>query len=141
MDSRTAGSNLSVGVGILDRDHREISEVLQELHGDLETGRMRSRTGTLLRRLAHFTMTHFALEEGMMGATRYPMTELHRLEHQSLMQQTEALAAQSRQSKFTLNDCSLALIAKSHLDHIQKDDLHYGLWLDRSSTQSQNRMD
>jgi len=129
MDRSMQHGEMSVGVGMLDRDHREMSEALQELHEAATTGRKRSRTGSLLRRLAHFTLTHFALEESMMGATRYPEMNLHRLKHQWLMQQMENLIARSNLGNFILDDRSLSPIAESHLDHVQKDDLHYGLWL------------
>lgn len=122
---------VSVGVGVLDRDHREMSEALQELHAAAATGNKRGRTGSLLRKLARFTLTHFGLEESMMDATRYPGMDLHRLQHRWLTQQIEALIARSNLGSFTLDDRSLRLINASHLAHVQYDDLHYGLWLNR----------
>ena len=38
----------------------------------LTTGEDPRRTGSLLRKLANFSLTHFALEEGMMVATKSP---------------------------------------------------------------------
>lgn len=121
--------DVSVGVAMLDRDHREMSEVLLELHEGLLTGKERRRISPLLRRLAQFTLTHFALEEGMMAATKYPRMAQHIKEHQRMMEEMEALMAHCNRGDLTLNGHSVRYLTKSNLVHVQKEDLHYGLWL------------
>ena len=131
MDLTNRNGTLSVGVKILDCDHREMSEAISELHAAAVTGKDRSRTGLLLRKLAHFTLTHFALEEGMMGATRYPGMAMHRLNHLSLMGHLGTLISLHDRDGLTLNPNSLGFLHEWHTAHVQNDDLHYGLWLNQ----------
>jgi hemerythrin-like metal-binding protein len=85
-----------------------------------------------LRKLGHFTQLHFALEEGMMGATKYPETVVHRRTHQQLIRQLNALAARHTRGGLALSPESLSFLDAWHADHVQQDDLHYGLWLNQA---------
>jgi len=120
---------LSVGVRILDCDHREMSETIMELHANELAGRERSLTASLLRKLAHFTHVHFALEEGMMAATKYPAMVLHSLKHQRMIEQLQATVARYSRRGLTLTGLSLGSLDDWHTDHVERDDLDFGLWL------------
>jgi hemerythrin-like metal-binding protein len=65
----------------------------------------------LLHSLVEVTLYHFALEEGLMQATRYPHLEKHRAEHGWLMEQTRNL--QEPLSDPTLDDTMLRILASS----------------------------
>jgi hemerythrin-like metal-binding protein len=129
MELTARSGELSVGVTILDYDHREMSETIKELQSTVARDGDRSLTSRRLRRLADFTLAHFALEEGMMAVTKYPGRDLHRLHHQRMMQQVKTIAARCKQSSFLLDGSSLSFLQEWHSDHVQNDDLHYGLWL------------
>lgn len=132
MNMTAGNSELCVGVRILDLDHREMSETLNELRTALVRNEDRSRTCALLRKLTNFTVLHFALEEGMMGATKYPETVVHRRTHQQLIRQLNALAARHTRGGLALSPESLSFLDAWHADHVQQDDLHYGLWLNQA---------
>ena len=129
MDLTTNKGELSVGVKMLDCDHRALFETIKELQtmtaGDVDP----RRTGSLLRKLADFTLTHFALEEGMMAATKFSGMALHRLHHQRIAEHMAALAARYNRDGLALDNETLSLISELHANHVQQDDLHYGLWL------------
>jgi hemerythrin len=118
-----------IGIRLLDRDHDQISTFLNELHLEVAENRELSRTVGLLREMAQFTRSHFALEEGMMGATHYPRMMVHRLCHQWTMEQFELLLKRCKQKDYTLDSNTLDLLSAAHLIHLQNDDLKYGLWL------------
>jgi hemerythrin len=118
-----------VGVKILDCDHREMTEALYEIHATLTAGEDPRRTGSLLRKLADFSITHFALEEGMMQATKYPGLARHRLNHQRIVEQMRALASRHKRDSLTMDHTAASFLSELHTTHIQQDDLHYGLWL------------
>ncbi|MGD0829975.1 MAG: bacteriohemerythrin [Terracidiphilus sp.] len=123
---------LSVGVKMLDCDHRVLFETIHELR-DMAADEDPRRTNSLLRKLAQFTMTHFALEEGMMVATKYPGLARHRLNHQRIVERINALAAMQSRASAPLDQQSLSMLADLHERHIQSDDLHYGCWLNEVS--------
>jgi hemerythrin len=122
----TRRNESSVGVGILDCDHREMDETLQELNAEIVTGNKYSQAGYLLRRLARFTLVHFALEEGMMEATKYPGLAQHRARHQRLAKQMNALVSLSDRAR---GRQYLSLLPVSHDAHIENDDVYFGIWL------------
>jgi hemerythrin len=129
MELATEYAETSVGVRLLDCDHRQLTDAINELQAAVLGNQDRTRNGELLRKLADFTLTHFALEEGMMAATRYPGTARHRLHHQHMLEQWESVLNDCREGTVTLDGQSLSFLNDWHTDHIQEDDLKYGLWL------------
>jgi hemerythrin len=125
----TGRDESSVGVGLLDCDHREMAEAFKELNAELATGWNHSQARYVLRSLAKFTLIHFALEEGMMEATKYPGLALHRAAHQRLMEQLNALVSRHNRDGVAPDRQCLSLLPVSHETHIQSDDLNYGRWL------------
>jgi hemerythrin-like metal-binding protein len=125
----TSNGELSVGVKILDCDHRALFETIRELQAAARSDADPCHTSSLLHKLTEFALTHFALEEGMMLATKYPGMVLHRLHHQRLTEHVAVLASRHNRDGLPLNSEALSLISELHADHIQQDDLHYGLWL------------
>jgi len=132
VDLTTVNGELSVGVRLLDRDHRDMSEAIQELQAKALGDQNRNLTGLLLRKLAHVTLTHFAMEEGMMAATRYPELAPHRLNHQRMMERLRSLVACHKRGSLTLNVHSLGFLSEWHSTHVEDDDLNYGIWLNRT---------
>jgi hemerythrin len=129
LDVTAGNDDMSVGVKILDCDHREMTEALYEMQRELTAGEDPRRSESLLRKLANFSLTHFALEEGMMLATRYPGLARHRLNHRRMIERMKALVSRHRRGGLTLDRNSLSFLSELHTTHIQQDDLHYGLWL------------
>ena len=128
----TRDSELSVGVRLLDCDHRTLFETIDEIHAAAAKDEDRRRTGALLRRLAGFTLTHFELEEEMMAATRYPGLARHRCEHQRVMRQMKAFVLRQKRSGLPLDLESPSILSKLHATHVQDGDLRYGLWLNET---------
>jgi len=132
MDLALRNRELSVGVRILDCDHRVLFETINEIHEAAMKDEGRRRTGVLLRRLAGFTQTHFELEEGMMEATRYPGVTQHRLEHQRVMAQMKALVSRHKRGSLPLDRDCLNILSELHAAHVNDGDLRYGLWLNQT---------
>jgi hemerythrin len=106
-----------------------MSNTISELQTVGLTDEDQSRTGLLLRKLADFSLTHFALEEAMMAATKYPQFAQHRLNHQRMIEQMQAFTSSCKLGRITLNRNSLSFLSDLHTTHVQSDDMHYGLWL------------
>jgi hemerythrin-like metal-binding protein len=126
----------SVGVKILDCDHREMSDTIDEILGGAGRDVDRSHMASLLRRLAHFSISHFALEEGMMGATLYPGMRTHCLHHQRIMERLSGLIARYDRTRFILDPNSLTFLSESHTTHVHDHDLLYGEWLNKTAIHS-----
>jgi len=122
----------SVGVRLLDCDHREIGEMFEELDSSLALGQPLQEIGRQLVAIRQITLTHFAMEESMMLATGFPGLDLHRLEHQWLIEQTEALICRARQHGIGGDDPQFRFLVHSHLNHIRYGDGKYGGWLEKT---------
>jgi hemerythrin len=129
VDLTTNKGELSVGVKMLDCDHRTLFETINELQFLAASDADPLRTGSLLSKLADFTLTHFALEEEMMAATKFSGMALHRLHHQRLAEHATALASRYNRGGLGLDSQSLSFLLELHANHVKQDDLHYGLWL------------
>jgi hemerythrin-like metal-binding protein len=129
-------SELSVGVRILDCDHRVLFDTIGEIQEAAIKDEDRRKTGALLRRLAGFTLTHFELEEEIMAATRYPGLARHRLDHRRVMEQMKALISRHNRRGLVLDRKldrdSLSILSQLHATHVQDSDLPYGLWLNET---------
>ena len=133
MDLEHKAAEFSVGIKLLDCDHREQFETIagiQELiAGDFD----RKRVAVLLRKLAAFTLSHFAMEEGMMIATNYPGLIRHSLQHQRMSVHLSELASSIGSGALPVSPNSLKLLPQWHLAHVRNEDLAYGEWLKYSS--------
>jgi len=74
----------SVGIEAIDRDHRRLLELLNELHEAVETGGGREVLGKVLDGLILYVSYHFAHEEGLFLRTKYPGYAKHRQAHLAL---------------------------------------------------------
>jgi len=120
---------LKLGIGSLDREHREQFEAIGEIQAAVGQNAERSVMGPLLIKLTVRTRAHFASEESMMGANKYPGLVLHALKHQYLLQQLDAFDARYERGGFTLTDHSLNFLSDWLTTHFQKEDLSFSLWL------------
>jgi hemerythrin len=126
-------SELKVGVKILDLDHREMAETLAQLRTAEVQGEDWRKSGALLRKLADFSLIHFALEEGMMLATKYPGVDLHRAHHHRMMERLQAMVAVYTRGRMTSSRPPLDFLLEGHSIHVHKDDLTYGEWLNNNT--------
>ena len=122
-------SDSSVGIRLLNVDHREMEDVINQLQVAIMVGRDRDWTIRLLRRLSDFTRTHFALEEGMMSATEYPNLAAHCGCHQQLLQQLDAYISLYLKGRLNPSRESLKFLFVWHATHSQVNDAHYADWL------------
>ena len=122
----------SVGVETIDREHRELAQAINELHGTMGKDDQQGLTRPLLRKVAELTRAHFSSEENMMTANKYPGAALHLFEHRNLMQQVDALQARVSRGGFKLTEYSLAFMHDWFDTHIQKEDVQFGVWLNNT---------
>lgn len=78
---------LSVGVGMLDEDHKRLVGMVNELFDAMQAGKGRDVLGRILDGLVQYTKIHFAHEESFFARTAYPAAAAHKQEHDALTQQ------------------------------------------------------
>ena len=78
--------NYELGIEAVDHEHRELIELLNELHDALLAGAQPEAVQDLLGEVYAKISAHFALEEQMMRAMNYPEQAAHKDDHESLLE-------------------------------------------------------
>jgi hemerythrin len=126
----TWNKQLSVGVQVLDDDHKKLVGMINELYDAVQAGRGKESLGKILDGLIEYVKTHFAREEQFFAQTNYPDTAAHKKEHDELTKQV--LEVQKKYKAGANGTLSLELMnfLKNWLvDHLQASDGKYGPYL------------
>lgn len=119
----------SVGVKTLDDQHRGLFQALNDLHASMMKGQSASMTADLLQTLVKYTMSHFAAEEGLMKAAKYPGLTEHLAEHRALTAKVEDFVARFQRGEVSMNVPLLNFLREWLTTHIQKEDKDYAPFL------------
>jgi hemerythrin len=74
----------SVEVLSIDKEHKTLFAMLNELHDAMKAGKGSAVVPVILKRLVVYTREHFAHEEKLMSRARYPDIVRHKAEHDQL---------------------------------------------------------
>jgi hemerythrin len=121
----TWNKSYSVGVQKIDSQHTVLFDIINELHAAMMNGKAQSLTGPLLCKLADYTKNHFAAEEAMMAAAKYPGLADHKLKHCELVKQVDDYVLRYDKGEITLNLHLLDFLRDWLTTHIQKVDMAY----------------
>jgi len=80
---------LSVGNARIDQDHQRLFEILNRL-ADADARRERAVVADAVEEMVSYAIEHFAREEELMEAVRYPLLAEHRQQHRELTAKVEA---------------------------------------------------
>jgi hemerythrin-like metal-binding protein len=121
---------MSVGVPILDADHRTLVGLINDLHHSVGDDEEYATLGSVLKALQEYADHHFAREERVMEICRYPSMEVHRRMHQRLSRQVHELknGYDSDRTAVRAKDC-LDFLHKWLIEHICSTDMDYRSWV------------
>lgn len=119
----TWSPSLSVGIDVIDGQHRRIIDYLNELD-TVRRSNDRDKVYGVLLGMVDYTRTHFAFEEDLMRQAGYPLTEAHKRVHDAFMSHIDNYVAQHESGK----DVTRKLTSELQIwltNHIQNDDRDY----------------
>jgi hemerythrin len=122
-------NDLSVGVPVIDGQHKTLVNILNELHDAMKLGNGERVTRALLYKLLDYTREHFAAEEKLMEAAGYPELQEHRLQHVALTAKVVDLVTRLDEGGCSLNVDLLFFLRDWLQTHIVRQDKAYGPWL------------
>jgi hemerythrin-like metal-binding protein len=119
----------SVQIGIIDMQHKNLVNIVNELHLSMVTGHGREHLGKILANLIKYTQVHFKTEENLMFSHQYPEYVKHKAEHDNL-----TATALDLQGKFQRSEVGLTIEVMDFLKdwltkHIMGSDKKYGPFL------------
>lgn len=92
MSMLTWDEKYSVEIAEIDRQHRKLFGLLNELYEAMQDGQATEVVGKVLDRVVDYTVYHFGYEEKLMADAGYPDAVAHREEHARLAAQAKDLA-------------------------------------------------
>jgi hemerythrin-like metal-binding protein len=130
MAAITWSEMMSVGVPILDADHKTLIGLINNLHRSIGDDEEYATLGSVLQALEEYADYHFAREERVMAACRYPSLEVHSRMHRRLTQQVRDLKAayDADRTAVRAKEC-LDFLHKWLIEHICSTDMDYRAWV------------
>ncbi|MCR6632033.1 MAG: bacteriohemerythrin [Magnetospirillum sp.] len=130
MATITWSEMMSVGVPALDADHKTLIGLINNLHRSVGDEEEYATLGSVLQALEEYADHHFAREERVMAACRYPSAETHARMHRRLTQQVRDLRAayDADRTAVRAKQC-LDFLHKWLIEHICSTDMDYRAWV------------
>lgn len=126
----TWNDKMSVGVGLLDADHKKLVEMVNTLFDGIQAGKGKDAVGTILDNLIKYTVEHFKHEEQYFAQTGYPDSAAHKAQHQDLTKQVLAVQEKYKSGATATLSLEVMNFLKNWLvNHIQGSDKKYGPYL------------
>ena len=127
--------DLSVGVELIDNQHKELFRRVNDLLEASSQGRGKEEIGRLIQFLADYVVTHFAAEERTMARYGYSGLSAHRAEHNKFVRDFTDLA-QSYQVGGVSSSLVITLQSKVVgwlINHIGKSDKVLGAFIQQQA--------
>ncbi len=94
---------LELGVEQMDRQHRQLVKILNELHQAMRAGSQPRELMRVMEELILYTKYHFATEERLMAEASYPALPSHKQKHLALTAKVEEYAAEVLKGRATVS--------------------------------------
>ncbi len=126
--------DLSVGVPSIDRQHKVLIALINDLHIAIDAGKGSDAAKFILKKLVNYAKAHFIYEESLFTRLNYSATEEHLASHKKIEAQLSELMEKSKSSNFDLSE-ELMIFLKNWLNnHILKEDMGYSELLIKNNT-------
>lgn len=121
---------MSVGVPVLDADHKTLIGLINNLHRSVGDREEYATLGSVLKALEDYADHHFAREERVMEVCKYPALEAHAQMHRRLSKHVRDLKGRYDldRSAVRAKDC-LDFLHNWLIEHICSTDMDYRSWV------------
>ena len=120
-------SAFECGHPVIDRQHRELFNIGNELINSVLGRRPKHDIELLLRELVEHIKEHFATEEDVLSRTRYPLSDEHRNIHGNLLERARDLEERYRTGQLAVSDLVGFISYDVISAHIVNEDLKFAL--------------
>lgn len=118
-------STFSVGVEILDEQHRKIIRLLNRIDSDPDADVRSETVSELLNDLVLYAREHFKTEEELMEKCGYPDFEKHKAMHKAYRVKVVSFCAETTSHQETVPQDLKEFLHDWWVDHILKVDMKY----------------
>ena len=126
---------LSVGVPSIDRQHKVLIGLINDLHNAMEAGTGAGEAKSVLKQLINYAKAHFIYEESLFMRYDYPATHEHLASHRNIEAKLAELKEKSSASDFDISQELMNFLKNWLNNHILKEDMGYSDILVKNNTQ------
>lgn len=123
------GDILSVAVDEIDEDHRKLVNIFNILNHSVVEGESPDYLAAVLEELINCTIWHFSNEERLMLKYGYEGIEVHKAEHQELINSAKKLQQEILQADKRVSDEDIEFLEHWLVEHILTTDMRLGSYL------------
>ena len=123
--------NLAIGVDTIDGQHQELFRRINQLYEAITTGESEQIVAETLKYLYDYTDFHFREEQEHMEEHDYPQLNSHKGLHSLFIRDLKSLSNELEQDGPSI-ELAIAVqrrVREWLVDHIQREDKQYGLYL------------
>lgn len=111
------------GIADVDHEHRELVDLINELHAALEAGASKDEVAKFLGEVFARISAHFALEETIMRKHRYDEYVEHKVDHEKLLDDIrDIMDAHAADAYFDYRDALASAVRDWFVEHFKTKD-------------------
>jgi hemerythrin-like metal-binding protein len=123
------GNILSVAVDEIDEDHRKLVNIFNILNHSVVEGESPDYLAAVLEELINCTVWHFSHEERLMLKYDYEGIEVHKAEHQELINSAKKMQQEILQEDKSVSEEDIEFLEHWLVEHILTTDMRLGSYL------------
>jgi hemerythrin len=120
----TWSEKLNTGITVIDKQHRRIVDLINELHLAHERGSGRDAIGKVIRAMIDYTITHFTFEEELQSEAGYQFSKAHKRVHEMFIKKVLEYEERFKAGEDIALEVS-EMLQKWLVNHIKSDDEDY----------------
>jgi len=117
--------DLSVGVPSIDRQHKVLIALINDLHIAIDSGKGQSQAKYILKKLINYAKAHFIYEEGLFTQHNYVATDEHLASHRNIEVKLSELEEKAKDPDYNLSEELMDFLKSWLNNHILKEDMGY----------------
>lgn len=118
-------NSLSVGVKVIDEQHKNFVTLLNGLFAAMKVGKGKDVLDKLLNELANYTVYHFSTEEKYFDKYKYEETLDHKAEHKNFISTINDFMSKYNEGKAFLTLDLFSFLKEWLINHIKVEDKKY----------------
>jgi hemerythrin len=121
--------NLSLGIASIDKQHRKLVEMINELNAAMLEGRGKEALSRIINGLADYTKTHFATEETYFQQFGYTEGTGHKAQHDHFANKVLEFRSEFERGRLGLSVKVMQFLSNWLQEHIKGSDKKYAPFL------------
>lgn len=118
-------SKYSVGVAEIDRQHKVLVDLINQLHDAMINKKTKDEMGKILQGLLDYTIKHFGHEEKFFDKYQYPDRIAHKAVHKNFIKKISDFNEEFKSGRSTVSLKLLSFLKDWLVEHIQGTDPKY----------------